>query len=225
MNSPVEANDLSRLELLGTWDPPKGSDAEKEIHSEGPKFVFLCETKLLVAEMRLVASRLDFNCCLDVDCDVSGGGCRGGLGLLCEADSMVVLRSFSPNHIDVTVGEVDRWIFTGCYGFPEEGQKWKTWRLLERLVEGCDLPRLCAGDFNETMCDQEKCRGATRRDSKMRDFRHRLDDCGLTDLRFVGHSFTWTNKQAGQDNIQERLDRGLANHSWLSKFPNMRVSY
>lgn len=123
MNSPAKTNDLSRSELLGAWDPPEGSDAEKEIHSKGPKFVFLCEIKLLVAEMRHVASILDFDCCLDVDCDVSGGGCRGGLGLLWEADSMGVLRSFSPNHIDVMVGEVDRWTFTGFYGFPEEVQK------------------------------------------------------------------------------------------------------
>lgn len=44
--------------------------------------MFLCQTKLFVGELRRVASRLEFNCCLGVDCDVSGGGRRGGLGFL-----------------------------------------------------------------------------------------------------------------------------------------------
>lgn len=53
----------------------------------------------------------------------------------------------------------------------------------------------------------------------MRDFYHCLEDCGLEDLGFVGNPFTWTNKQAGANNIQERLDRGVANSLWWSKFP------
>lgn len=40
----------------------------------------------------------------------------------------------------------------------------------------------------------------------MRDFKHRIEECGLIDLGFVGHPFTWTNKQAGGDNIKKRLD-------------------
>lgn len=69
---------------------------------------------------------------------------------------MVELRSFSFNHIDVLIGKVERWRFTCCYGFSEEGQKWKTWKLLELIARGCDLPWLCAGDFNEIMSDEEK---------------------------------------------------------------------
>lgn len=59
----------------------------------------------------------------------------------------------------------------------------------------------------------------------MRDFYHCLEDCGLEDLGFVGNPFTWTNKQAGANNIQERLDRGVANSLWWSKFPQVRVTH
>lgn len=137
-----------------------------------------------------------------------GGGNRGGLGLLWKKEDTVVLSSLSPNYIDVRVGEVDRWRFTGCYDFPEEGQKWKTLRLLERLVEGCDLSWLCAKDFNEILWDHSKMGGVIRNDNRMLEFRHFLDDCDLTDLDFVGHPFTWINKRIGQDNIQECWTRG-----------------
>lgn len=174
---------------LGLGIPQKVPVLKKEILSKGPVLV-LCKTKLLVEEMRRLARILGFDCCFGVDCDVSGGGRKGGLGLLWKAEDTMVLHSFSPNHIDVRVGEVDRWRFTWCYGFPEEGHKWKSWRLLERLAEGCDLPWLCAGDFNEILRDHEKSGGVIRNDSKVRDFRNCLDNCDLTDLCFVGHPLT-----------------------------------
>lgn len=59
----------------------------------------------------------------------------------------------------------------------------------------------------------------------MREFRHCLEEWELFDLGFIGHPFTWTNKQAGISNIQERLDRGVANELWRSIFPTARVSH
>lgn len=41
----------------------------------------------------------------------------------------------------------------------------------------------------------------------------------------MGYLFTWTNKQSGWGNIQERLDRGLANDSWLLRFLEGRVCH
>ncbi|KAL8517456.1 hypothetical protein ACS0TY_015628 [Phlomoides rotata] len=47
----------------------------------------------------------------------------GGLGFLWKVDCQVMLKSFSFNHIDVEIGEVDVWRLTGIYGFPEDGNK------------------------------------------------------------------------------------------------------
>ena len=38
------------------------------------------------------------------------------------------------------------------------------------------------------------------------------------DLGFVEHAFTWTNGQAGDNNIQERLDRDIATIDWKEAF-------
>ncbi|KAL8477753.1 hypothetical protein ACS0TY_029888 [Phlomoides rotata] len=59
----------------------------------------------------------------------------------------------------------------------------------------------------------------------MRDFRYCLEKCELFDLGFVSNKFTWSNKQAGVGNIQERLDRGLVNFHWMTKFPHVVVKH
>nr|XP_023891716.1 uncharacterized protein LOC112003738 [Quercus suber] len=43
------------------------------------------------------------------------------------------------------------------------------------------------------------------------------------DLGYRGADFTWCNMQDGENRIQLRLDRALANTEWLGKFDGMRV--
>lgn len=52
-----------------------------------------------------------------------------------------------------------------------------------------------------------------------------MNDHGLIDLGFKGHPFTWNNKRGGLANIQERLDKGLANERWSLMFPEVNVTY
>ncbi|KAL8483104.1 hypothetical protein ACS0TY_025961 [Phlomoides rotata] len=59
----------------------------------------------------------------------------------------------------------------------------------------------------------------------MIEFRGCIENCGLSDLGFIGHAYTWKNKQMGLGNIQERLYRGLATKLWLSRFPNVRITH
>lgn len=60
------------------------------------------------------------------------------------------------------------------YGFSDDGQKWKTLRLLDELVGECVIPWMCAGDFNEILFDHEKMGRSLRREDRMKDFRHCL---------------------------------------------------
>lgn len=62
-------------------------------------------------------------------------------------------------------------------------------------------------------------------DRRMEGFRDYIEQCGLRDLGFVGHNFTWSNKQAGDRNIQEWLDRSLATDGWIERFPRARVTH
>lgn len=47
----------------------------------------------------------------------------------------------------------------------------------------------------------------------MLQFSHQIDAAGLYDLGFIGSPFTWK-----RGSIQERLDRFLANSTWMDSF-------
>lgn len=85
------------------------------------------------------------------------------------------------------------------------------------------LPWVCAGDFNEILYAHEKAGMAVRSQRQMDGFRQVLSTCDLADLGFEGPAFTWCNGRTGGTMIRERLDRCVANGSWLASFPMARV--
>jgi hypothetical protein len=46
-----------------------------------------------------------------------------------------------------------------------------------------------------------------------------LKNCNLEDLGYHGEIFTWTNNQADNNHIKERLDRFCATPNWITRFP------
>lgn len=209
----------------GLGNPRKVQALKKIISSKGPSFVFLCETKLLRRELEGVSRKLGYTYCFGVDCNLEREGRRGGLGLWWNEEGLLEVHSYSSNHIDVTVGVDSQWRFTGVYRFPEDNNKWKTWRMIEYLANLSSLPWMLLGDFNEILYDFEKRGGNLKREYRMTEFCDCLEKCGLHDMGFVGQVYTWSNKQSGGDNIQERLDRGVASVDWSERFPSARVSH
>lgn len=50
-----------------------------------------------------------------------------------------------------------------------------------------------------------------------------LSNLPYIELPFSGPRFTWREKKSGDNNIHERLDRGLASTLWVSLFPQVRL--
>ena len=148
---------------------------------------------------------------------VGSRGRAGGLALLWikSTDSLsVTLLSCTTNHIDVAVRwkvSEPEWQFTGVYGFPETQNKLKTCELLLDLKDRSNLPWLIGGDINEIIFNFEKSSGPPKSQMVLDAFRETLEECGLFDLGYNGHPFTWWNKQKGPKAIEERLDRYCAN--------------
>lgn len=79
------------------------------------------------------------------------------------------------------------------------------------------------GDLNFVIQSGKK-RGGKKLDSvESQFFSNLIDDAGLMDLVFVGYEFTWSNKRAGKDFIEARLDRALTNSEWFDLFPRAVV--
>lgn len=53
----------------------------------------------------------------------------------------------------------------------------------------------------------------------MYEFRNTFVDCGLSDMGWKGHKYTWSNNQEGKGKIDERLDRFVCDSSWSSLSP------
>lgn len=83
------------------------------------------------------------------------------------------------------------------------------------------------GDFNEILTTSKKFGGNNIIFNRTGSFWDCINKCNLLDLGFKGSKYTWTNKRYKHRRhlILERLDRCLANETWLHLFPETSVSH
>ncbi|KAL2938180.1 Zinc finger ZZ-type and EF-hand domain-containing protein 1 [Bienertia sinuspersici] len=60
--------------------------------------------------------------------------------------------------------------------------------------------------------------GNAVRVGEMQPSRKCFETCGLQNIPFSGHYYTWSNKQMAQDRVYSKLDRVMANGEWMDKF-------
>jgi ribonuclease HI len=138
----------------------------------------------------------------------------------------ITVISFSLNHVLCScsdgVGGAD-WFLSGVYGFPEEFNKWKTWKLISQLSTQIESNWICIGDLNDILSSNEKLGGIARSQSQMGIGRQCVEECGLIDLGFEGYPYTWSNGRQDEENIQCRLDRALCTSDFQNRFSPIRV--
>ncbi|KAF7141896.1 hypothetical protein RHSIM_Rhsim06G0102000 [Rhododendron simsii] len=78
-------------------------------------------------------------------------------------------------------------------------------------------------DVSEVGSIWEKQGGLPFNSTRLEKFQELLSDCDLMDLEFKVPAYTWTNKQGGDINVRERLDRVVANVEWRNLFPLAQV--
>lgn len=83
------------------------------------------------------------------------------------------------------------------------------------------------GDFNEVLNADEKLGGNPINNNRVKLFWSCLQKYGLVDLDFKHQKYTWTNKKHRKrcQLIFERLDRCVANASWIKNFPNALIRH
>lgn len=213
------------LNYRGCGRPETVHEISSLIRLHRPTMVFLSETKVSDKRAQDLRFRLGFSNAFGV----KATGLSGGLVLFWNNDSVVTLKSFSKNHIDVMVTNDStggkEWRFTGFYGEPVRVRRKKNWELLEYMRREYDIPWLCAGDFNEVLDASEHYGGRVREEWMMEGFRETVDYCKFVDLGYSGLPFTWDNRQQGIDNVKVRLDRGLADDKFVELFHNTKVMH
>lgn len=182
------------------------------------QLLFLIETKVNTRRMKKIRRKCGFLNGIDVDVE----GLRGRLSLGWKEELSVMLKNFSKHHRDIIVNdgiEEDSWRYTGFYGSPVENLRKESWNLLRQLKGDDQRPWLVMGDLNEIMFSFEKKEGRPREECQTSAFREALEDCDLNELGFVGKQFTWERGRLPENNIREKLDKGVANSTWWTPFP------
>ena len=95
------------------------------------------------------------------------------------------------------------------------------------LLESCNCPWACLGDFNFTLEDNEISTNGSRGagDSKNNFLKELVFEFGAIDLGYSGNAFTWARGKWGSAAIKRRLDRTIANISWRLAFPDATVTH
>jgi exonuclease III len=155
---------------------------------QGPKVLFLMETKLDGKKMEVLRVELHFKFCFTV----LSRGSSGGLALLWNDPVELTIQNYTQNHIEahVQVLPSQLWRFTGFYGHPKGHRHRESWALLNKLNGMDQLPRLCMGDFNEILFVDERTGEVLVMYGKMEDINEVVNRCGLLDMGFRGVPFT-----------------------------------
>ncbi|XP_074381146.1 uncharacterized protein LOC141722515 [Apium graveolens] len=94
----------------------------------------------------------------------------------------------------------------------------KTWELLRNLTRDSNLPLAIIGDRKNIVSNIDKKGGASYAHYLVNGFNDTLHDTMLTDMDLVGHQYAWERGRGGDEWVEVRLHRALANSCWLSIF-------
>ncbi|KAL2898189.1 60 kDa chaperonin 1 [Bienertia sinuspersici] len=98
------------------------------------------------------------------------------------------------------------------------------WKDLDRLNDKLDGPWMIMGDFNCVLNIDEKIGNAVR-DGEMEAARYCMEACGMQDIPYSGHYYTWSNKQVASERVFTKLDRVMANDQWLEVYKGMNAIF
>lgn len=87
------------------------------------------------------------------------------------------------------------------------------------------LPWIALRDFSSVRFMEEKIGGRPLYLLKLQPFNYCFASCGLSDLRCVSCTRSWSNRYVASCHIAARLDRVLCNFDWLDCMPHSYYGY
>ncbi|XP_074288829.1 uncharacterized protein LOC141613981 [Silene latifolia] len=111
------------------------------------------------------------------------------------------------------------WVCSMVYGCNKDSDRHDLWNSLIQMKANYLEPWIVMGDFNNVLHFDERI-GSSVTAAEVRAFQDCVDVCGLYDLIVTGAYFTWNNKQEGECRVFSRIDRVMANASWILNGPS-----
>jgi hypothetical protein len=190
------------------------------IRKHNPDILFLSETKVSPLVSTPILRQLGFS----LMTHAPPSGSKGGLLLAWRTDVNIVCFHVSCNIICVWHYADDPCI--KCllvYGPPYKNLCVDFWNAMDAFGASYNDPWICIGDFNAIISPNDKLGGRPFDSYSSNPFTDFMDGYGMVDLGFCENPYTWSNHRQGSSLIKERLDRGIANSSWITSFPSYSV--
>ncbi|XP_021837039.1 uncharacterized protein [Spinacia oleracea] len=139
----------------------------------------------------------------------------------------VDIVSMSSQHIHSVIKPKSTGVSFQCtfiYGMNLKNERLPLWNSLSHIADNCKQPWVIMGDFNALMEIEDRIGGLVRL-GDIQAMRNCMFHCNLSTIKTVGRQYTWNNKQEGEARVFSRIDRVLANASWLDLFPTAEANY
>ena len=183
----------------------------------------LLETKVKIPKLRNLYQTLCPGWCFASNNSIIDRG-RIVIAWLPEAFMVSIeLMTSQIVHLKVDlVGNVPWFYCTFVYGSNDSHEREDMWKSINQI--STNDPWVILGDFNVVLNLDERI-GSPVRLSEVKDFRECVEKCGLGDIKQAGRFYTWNNKQEGENRVFSKIDRVMANTTWLENFDNVVVTF
>jgi hypothetical protein len=188
----------------------------------------------LVNFCAILESRVDvkilFKICVNIfrawEWTSNGGLCSKGTRIIVGWDPnlmqvMVLFQSNQVMHLQIIIKSNKNVIFCSIiYADNYYGQRKILWDDLVRhksVVK--DAAWILMVDFNSTLFIDDKSCSSSRVDVGMLDFRKCVDQIEMYDVKGVGLHYTWSQKPKAGTGVLKKLDRIMANNSFIDLYP------
>ncbi|XP_015161616.1 uncharacterized protein [Solanum tuberosum] len=99
------------------------------------------------------------------------------------------------------------------------------WAELEGSAENSQVSWIVGGDFNVSLCAEEKLGGLAFIQHEAIDFSQCINNCASAELDVIGSKYSWWNGRIEEEGILKRLDRVLKNNVFQEAFPSTVVHH
>ncbi|XP_060200122.1 uncharacterized protein LOC132628354 [Lycium barbarum] len=110
--------------------------------------------------------------------------------------------------------------FTAIYGLRTIADRKVLWADLRNIAAQQQGPWLAMRDYNTILSEKDGELGNPVQEVEIRDFGDFLLDTGMTEMRTVGRSFTWTN-----GHTFSRIDRAIINADWAMRYCHLEATF
>ncbi|GJZ34868.1 reverse transcriptase [Tanacetum coccineum] len=203
----------------GVGRPLKVLNLQELCRAHRPNVVFLMETKNKERYLESLRHSLPFTGFFYVDLI----GRLGGLALWWKDSITLNISNGNKNIIlvdGICLAPFVSWRACFIYGPHDRRDRKLLWQKISHFVLSATCPFFVIGNFNLIGDVADKHGGSSNTSSRIEEFQSLLSASELFELPFKGLNYTWDNNRAENANIQERIDRALANETLLVTFPS-----